>query len=139
MGEGSTTFGIPYLSKYPDQFYNVSNLPVDRVLLVYKFFGCVNEVDSHNKYLQSDLSMDNLCVTKCGWIWLCTNVAMGITMTNCWKLFRYGVKRDSDIGTISDIMIATAPTNAIGHMTSKEFKLEGGRYNRADRGTAKGC
>ena len=25
---------------------------------------------------------------------LCTTAAMGMTITNCWKLFRYGVKRD---------------------------------------------
>ena len=24
---------------------------------------------------------------------LCTTVSMGMTTTNCWKLFRYGVKR----------------------------------------------
>ena len=29
-----------------------------------------------------------------GWLRLCTTVAMGMTITNCWKLFRYGVKRE---------------------------------------------
>ena len=42
--------------------------------------------------------------------------------------------RNSEIRTISDIKIATDPTTAIGHTASKEVKLEGGRYNRADRG-----
>ena len=33
-------------------------------------------------------------VTQCGWLRLCTTVDMGITITNFWKLFHYGVKRD---------------------------------------------
>ena len=47
-GAGSTTLGIPYLLKYPDQFSNVSIRPVARPLLMSKFFGSVNELDSHN-------------------------------------------------------------------------------------------
>ena len=31
---------------------------------------------------------------KCGWLRLCTTVAAGMTITNFWKLFRYGVKRE---------------------------------------------
>ena len=48
-GEGSTTLGIPYLSKCPDQFYNLSIRPVAHPHIMSKFFGLVNEVDSHNK------------------------------------------------------------------------------------------
>ena len=121
---------------------------------------------------------------------------MGMTITNCWRLFRYGVKKyhydkfigirefsekiaadcfsntfktdtgtpaknipslddidnevtvstcrsldyssssphNSEISTISDITIATAPTTAIDHTASKEVQLEGGGYNRAARG-----
>ena len=36
---GRTKLGIPYLSKYPDQFYNVSICPVAHPLLMSKFFG----------------------------------------------------------------------------------------------------
>ena len=39
LGAESTTLGIPYLSKYPDQFYNVSIRPVAHPLLMSKFFG----------------------------------------------------------------------------------------------------
>ena len=45
-GSGKTTLGITYLSKYPDQFLNVSIRPVSHPLLMSKFFGSVNEVDS---------------------------------------------------------------------------------------------
>ena len=58
------------------------------------FLGSVNEVESHNKSRQSDLALEKFWVTQCGCLQLCTTFAMGMTITNCWKLFRYGVKRD---------------------------------------------
>ena len=92
-GVGSTMLGITYLSKYPDQLSNVSIRPVYLPLLVSKFFGSVYEVESYNKSRQLDIAPENFWVKKCDWIWLCTTVAMGMKITNCWKLFRYGVKR----------------------------------------------
>ena len=56
---GGTKAGLTYLSKYPDQFSNVSIRPVARPLVMYKFFGSVNEVDSHNKSRQSGLALEN--------------------------------------------------------------------------------
>ena len=58
-----------------------------------KFFGSVNEVDSHKKSRQSDLALEKFWVTHRGWLRLCTTVAMGMTITNLWKLSQYGVKR----------------------------------------------
>ena len=52
-----TKSGLPYFFNYPDQFSNVSVLPVARPLVVYKFFGSVNEVGSHNKSRQSELAL----------------------------------------------------------------------------------
>ena len=89
-GAGRTTLGIPHLLKYPDQFSNVSIRPVSHPLLVSKFFGSVNEVDSHNKSRQSDISLEKFWVTQCGWLRLCTTGDMGMTINNCWKLFCYG-------------------------------------------------
>ena len=86
--------GIPYLSKYPDQFSNVSIRPVARPLLMSKCFGSVNEVDSHNKSRQSDLALERFWVTQYSWLRLCTTVSIGMKITNFWKLFCYGVKRD---------------------------------------------
>ena len=57
-----------------------------------KLFEYVNEVDSHKESNQSDLVLEKFCVTQCVWLCLCTEVAMGMTITNCWKLFSYGVK-----------------------------------------------
>ena len=90
---GITKTGIPYLSKYPDQFTNVSICPVALPLVMSKTISAVNEVGSHNKSRQYDLALEKWWVTQYGWLWLCTTVAMGMTITNCWKLFRYGVKR----------------------------------------------
>ena len=93
-GAESTMLGISYLSKYPDQCSNVSIGLVSRQLLMSKFFGLVNEVDLHNNSRQSDLALEKFWVTQYSWLRLCTTVAMGTTISNCWKLFRYGVKRE---------------------------------------------
>ena len=37
---GITKTGIPYLSKYHDQFTNVAIRPVDRPFVMYFFFCC---------------------------------------------------------------------------------------------------
>ena len=61
---GSTQTGLPYLYKYPDQFTNVYIRPFVFPLAMYKFFGYVNEVDSHNRSRQSDLTLDKIWVTR---------------------------------------------------------------------------
>ena len=82
FGAGSTKSGIPYLSKYPDKFYNFAIFLVACPLIMSKFFGSVNEVDSHKKSRQSDLALEKFWVTHRGWLRLCTTVAMGMTITN---------------------------------------------------------
>ena len=90
---GSTQSGIPYLSKYHDQFTNVAIHPVSHPLIMSKLFGSVNEVDCHNKSKQSYLALNKFWVTQCSWLRLCPEVAMGTTSNNFWKLFCCGVKR----------------------------------------------
>ena len=63
VGAGRTMLGITYLSKYPDQFSNVSIFPVATPHLMSKFFGLVNEVESHRKSSQSDIALEKLWVT----------------------------------------------------------------------------
>ena len=46
---GNTQAGLLYLYKHPDQFCNFSIRPIALPLFMHKFFGAVNEVDSHNK------------------------------------------------------------------------------------------
>ena len=78
----TTQTGLHYLSKYPDQFFNVSILHVASPLVMYKFFGSVNEVDYHNKSRQSDLSLEKFQATQCGWIGLCMTFSMVNNITN---------------------------------------------------------
>ena len=55
---GITKTGIPYLSKYPDQFTNVTICPVACPLIMSKNKSAVNEVDFHNKSRKSDLALE---------------------------------------------------------------------------------
>ena len=57
-----------------------------------KLFVSVNKVGYQNKSRQSSLELEKYWVTQCGWIWLCTTVAMGMIFTNLWKLFFMGLK-----------------------------------------------
>ena len=60
---------------------------------MYKFFGYVNEVYSHNKSRHYDLALDKFWVNQCGWLRLCTTFVIGMNITNGWKPFSYGVNR----------------------------------------------
>ena len=62
--------------------------------LLCQFFSAVHEVYYHNKSRKSYLALDKWWVTQCGWLQLCTTVAVGMNITNFWKLFCYGVNRD---------------------------------------------
>ena len=59
-----------------------------------KFFGYVNELESHKNLGQYDLALEKYWVTQYGWIWLCATFFKGITINNCYKIVRYAVKRD---------------------------------------------
>ena len=59
-----------------------------------KFFGLVNEVDSHNKSRHSYLALEKFRVTQFDWLRFCTTVGIGIKITNFWELFFCGVSRD---------------------------------------------
>ena len=59
---GRTQAGPTYLSNYPDQFTNFAIRPVANTLVMYTFFGAVNEVESHNKSRKHDLEPEKLWV-----------------------------------------------------------------------------
>ena len=54
---GKRNYYITYIYKQPDTFANVSINTVSHSPVMSKFFGYINEVDSHNKFRQSDLSL----------------------------------------------------------------------------------
>ena len=74
---------------------NLIMLPLSLFLvpLLCQNKSAVNKVDSHNKSIHYDLALEKWLVTQCGWLWLYMTVAMGMTITNYWKLFCHGVKR----------------------------------------------
>ena len=79
---GSRKYGVLYSSNYPDRFSNFSICPLSCTLGVSKLFGSFNLVESHNKSKQSDLVLEKYWVTQCGWLRLCTTVAMGMNIHN---------------------------------------------------------
>ena len=90
---GREKIGIPYLSNCPDHITNVAVRPVAFPHVLSKFFGSVNGIDSHKKFIQSDLALEKLWVTQCGCVWLCTTFDIGINVTNLWEPFHHGVNR----------------------------------------------
>ena len=74
-------------------FSNVSIHPVASPLGVYKFFGSVNDFNSHKKSSRSDLVLEKFWVNQCSWLKLFITVAMRITITDFWKIFHYSVKK----------------------------------------------
>ena len=88
---GSAKAGIPYLSEYSGLFANVFICPIARPLAMFKFFGSVNEVESHKKSIQSYLALEKYWVAQCSWLWLCTTVDVEMTITTFWKLFVMGL------------------------------------------------
>ena len=93
-GHREQNLGILYLFKCPVPFINVTIYLVSHLLVMYNLFGSLNVVESHIKSSQSDLALYKYWVTHSFWLWLFTDVAIVMNITNCWKLFSYGVKRD---------------------------------------------
>ena len=78
---GITTLGITYLSNYPEKKINFLIFPIACLHIIYIYFCLVHEVDSHINSWQSDLALENFWVTQCGWIQLCTTIAMSMKIT----------------------------------------------------------
>ena len=53
-GAGSTESGDPYLSRFPDMYYNVSIRPIDCTNLIGIYLNACNGIDSQNRMRQSD-------------------------------------------------------------------------------------
>ena len=85
-------YGITYLSNYPDLFDNVPIFPVSIPLVVPNLSGSSNEVDSHNKFRQYDLVLENYLVTQFVWIQLFTAVYMVVIIKNYGNYFILGIR-----------------------------------------------
>ena len=56
-GAGRTETGDPYLSRFPDIYYNVSVRPVFCTHLRGRYFNACNAIDNHNRMRQYDISL----------------------------------------------------------------------------------
>ena len=77
-GAGSTEPDDPYLSCFPDIYYNTSVRPVVRPHLLGRYCNACNAIDNHNRMRQSDILLDKYWVTQSGYFRLATTVALGM-------------------------------------------------------------
>ena len=73
-GYGSTESGDPYLSSFPDMYYNVSVHPVVRPHLLGSYFNVCNAIYNQNRMLQSKLVLDKYLEKQSGYFRLTTTV-----------------------------------------------------------------
>ena len=57
-GGGSTEPGDPYLSRFPEIYYNVSVCPICFPHFIGRYFNACNAIDNHNTMRKSDLVID---------------------------------------------------------------------------------
>ena len=62
-GGGSTEPGDPYLSSFPNIYFNVSVRPIVRPRLLGRYFNAYNTIDNHNSTQQSDLALEKYWAT----------------------------------------------------------------------------
>ena len=82
--------GMFLLSLCPVQFYNVFILPILSQIMS-NLSGSISWIYPQNKSIQSGLALENILINQCGFVWLCTMVAIGMASTNLWKLFHRGI------------------------------------------------
>ena len=100
-GAGSTAPGEPYEARFPDAFGNVCIRHVARPIVVSRYFKYSNQVDLHNQARQFDLSLEKKWITQDGWFRLYTTI-LGMTIVDCWKLFRTNKKSNISILDFAD-------------------------------------
>ena len=77
-GSGSTEPGDPYLSRFPDIYYNVYVRPVVLPHLIGRYFNVCNKIDNHNRMRQSALALEKYWVTQCVYFRLATTLILGM-------------------------------------------------------------
>ena len=73
---GSTEPGDPYLSSFPEIYYNVSVLLVFLTHLIGRNFNACNAIENHNRMRHSDLVLDKYWVTQSGYFRLANIVEL---------------------------------------------------------------
>ena len=78
-GVGSTESGVPYLSRYPDNNYNVSINLFLCPHIIGRYLSECNEIDKMRQY---DLALEKYLATQSGFFRLATTVELGMLITD---------------------------------------------------------
>ena len=89
-GAGHTGDGDPYEAKWLDANGRMASRTITRPHMLSEYFKYSNQIDKHNHARQSQLAIEKNLITTCGYFRLwCTY--LGITVTDCWKVYRHGL------------------------------------------------
>jgi Transposase IS4 len=89
---GLTLPGVPYVARFNDRYGNVVHRDVPRPQVISEYFSKSNVIDAHNHIRQHELGLEELWVTQDCWFRLDTTF-IGITVTDCLKAYRHGLRR----------------------------------------------
>ena len=95
--------GVPYLSRYPNNYSNASILPVLHPCVIGRHFSGCNSIDNHIRMQKSDLALDKYWVTQSGYFRLVTTVTLGMGLADGKLLFCHGISEQSKDKNISMI------------------------------------
>ena len=90
-GGGSNKPVDPYLSRFPDIYYNMYVHPVVNPHFPDRYLNAFNESDNHNRIWQYDLALDKYGVKQSGYFILETTVSLGMGITDEKLLFYHGI------------------------------------------------
>ena len=87
--------GVPYLSRYPDNYSNISICPVIRPHFIGIYCGVFNAIDNHNRMHQYDLALDKHWVKNNGYFRLATTVALVVGITYGKLILCHGISEQN--------------------------------------------
>lgn len=92
---GPTTDGEPYEAKFDNGSGTTAVRLVPRPAVVSNYFRDSNVIDAHNHVRQSELALEEHWIVKNPWFRIDTTY-IGITVTDCWKLYKHGRLEDPE-------------------------------------------
>ena len=102
-GAGINEPGDPYLSCFPDIYYNVDVLPAVFPHFLGRYFNACNAIDNKNRMNQPNIALVKYWVTQSVYFRLATTVALGMGVTDGKLLLCHGISQDSDYKNISTL------------------------------------
>ena len=100
-GGGSTEPRDPYLSHFPDIYFNLSVCLIFRPQLLGRYLNACNTTGNHNMMRRYDLEVDKYRVKQSGYFRLATTVSLGVGITYGKLLFCHGISEERSDKKIS--------------------------------------